>query len=40
LKDVADEERIHAASSLKLLYHRGPDEEKLYKKGLKRMMKS
>jgi rubrerythrin len=46
LKDVADEERIHAGQFLKLLYHLAPDEEKLYEKGakeddeiLKKMMK-
>jgi len=33
LKDVADEERVHAGEFLKLLYHLAPDEEKLYKKG-------
>ena len=35
LKDVADEERVHAGQFLKLLYHLAPDEEKLYKKGAK-----
>lgn len=35
LKDVADEERIHAGQFLKLLYHLAPDEEKLYEKGAK-----
>jgi rubrerythrin len=33
LKDVADEERVHAGQFLKLLYHLSPDEEKLYEKG-------
>ncbi|ABQ25368.1 ferritin family protein [Geotalea uraniireducens] len=33
LKDVADEERVHAGEFLKLLYHLAPDEEKLYEKG-------
>jgi len=35
LKDVADEERVHAGQFLKLLYHLAPDEEKLYEKGAK-----
>ena len=35
LKDVADEERVHAGQFLKLLYHLAPDEEKLYLKGAK-----
>jgi len=35
LKDVADEERVHAGQFLKLLYHLAPDEEALYKKGAK-----
>ena len=35
LKDVADEERVHAGQFLKLLYHLAPDEEKLYQKGAK-----
>lgn len=33
LKDIADEERVHAGEFLKLLYHLAPDEEKLYEKG-------
>lgn len=33
LKDVADEERVHAGEFLKLLYHLAPDEEKFYEKG-------
>lgn len=33
LKDIADEERVHAGEFLKLLYHLSPDEEKLYEKG-------
>ena len=35
LKDVADEERVHAGQFLKLLYHLAPDEQKLYEKGAK-----
>ena len=35
LKDVADEERVHAGQFLKLLYHLAPDEEKFYEKGYK-----
>ena len=35
LKDVADEERVHAGQFITLLYHLDPDEEKLYKKGAK-----
>jgi rubrerythrin len=35
LKDVADEERVHAGQFLKLLYNLAPDEEKLYEKGAK-----
>jgi rubrerythrin len=33
LKDIADEERVHAGEFLKLLYHLAPDEEMLYAKG-------
>ena len=33
LKDIADEERVHAGEFLKLLYHLAPNEEKLYEKG-------
>ena len=33
LKDVADEERVHAGQFLKLLYYNAPDEEKLYEQG-------
>ena len=33
LKDIADEERVHAGEFLKLLYALAPDEEKLYAKG-------
>ena len=35
LKDIADEERVHAGEFLKLLYHLAPEEAKLYKKGVK-----
>jgi rubrerythrin len=33
LKDIADEERVHAGEFLKLLYALSPDEETLYAKG-------
>lgn len=33
LKDIADEERVHAGEFLRLLYELAPDEEKLYKEG-------
>jgi len=33
MKDVADEERVHAGEFLKLLYHLAPDEEKFYTEG-------
>ena len=33
LRDIADEERVHAGEFLKLLYHLQPDEEKLYAEG-------
>ena len=33
LKDIADEERVHAGEFLKLLFHLAPDEEALYAKG-------
>lgn len=33
MKDVADEERIHAGEFLKLLYHLDPDEERFYAEG-------
>lgn len=33
LKDIADEERIHAGEFLRLLHELAPDEEKLYKEG-------
>jgi len=33
LKDIADEERVHAGEFLRLLHHLAPDEEKFYKEG-------
>ena len=33
MKEVADEERVHAGEFLKLLYHLAPDEEKFYAEG-------
>jgi rubrerythrin len=33
MKDVADEERVHAGEFLKLLYHLAPDEERFYAEG-------
>ena len=33
LKDIADEERVHAGEFLKLLYKLAPDEEALYARG-------
>jgi rubrerythrin len=33
LKDIADEERVHAGEFLKLLKHLSPDEEGFYNKG-------
>lgn len=35
LEDIANEERVHAGEFLKLLYHLAPDEEELYKEGMK-----
>ena len=35
LKDIADEERVHAGEFLRLLYELSPDEEKLYAEGAK-----
>jgi rubrerythrin len=35
LKDIADEERVHAGEFLKLLYELAPDEKTLYVKGAK-----
>jgi rubrerythrin len=33
LREIADEERVHAGEFLKLLYHLSPDEATLYAKG-------
>ncbi len=33
LKDIADEERVHAGEFLRLLKHLAPDEEKYYAEG-------
>ncbi len=33
LKDIADEERVHAGEFLRLLYELDPDEESFYKEG-------
>jgi len=33
LKDIADEERVHAGEFLRLLYHLAPDEEGFYREG-------
>ncbi len=33
LKDIADEERVHAGEFLRLLRHLAPDEEKFYEEG-------
>ncbi len=33
LKDIADEERVHAGEFLRLLKHLAPDEEKFYDRG-------
>jgi len=35
LKDIADEERVHAGEFLRLLRKLAPDEEKFYAKGVK-----
>lgn len=35
LKDIADEERVHAGEFLRLLHHLAPDEAGLYEKGAK-----
>ena len=35
LKDIADEERVHAGEFLRLLKHLAPDEEKFYAEGTK-----
>jgi rubrerythrin len=33
LKDIADEERVHAGEFLRLLHHLAPDEAKFYSEG-------
>jgi rubrerythrin len=33
LKDIADEERVHAGEFLKLRHHLAPEEAKFYEKG-------
>jgi rubrerythrin len=33
LKDIADEERVHAGEFMKLLYNLDPEEEGYYKEG-------
>ena len=33
LKNIADEERVHAGEFLRLLHHLAPDEEKFYAEG-------
>lgn len=35
LKEIADEELVHAGEFLRLLHELAPDEDKLYKKGVK-----
>jgi rubrerythrin len=35
LKDIADEERVHAGEFLRLLHELAPDEERFYAKGAK-----
>ena len=35
LKDIADEERVHAGEFLRLLKHLAPDEERFYDEGAK-----
>jgi rubrerythrin len=35
LKDIANEERVHAGEFLRLLYELAPDEEKFYAEGAK-----
>jgi rubrerythrin len=35
LKDIADEERVHAGEFLKLLHYLAPEEAELYEKGAK-----
>jgi len=33
LRDIADEERVHAGEFLRLLHHLAPDEQKFYDEG-------
>lgn len=40
LKDIADEERVHAGEFLKLLYELAPDEKALYDRALEELKKS
>jgi rubrerythrin len=35
LRDIADEERVHAGEFLRLLHELAPDEEKFYAEGMK-----
>jgi len=35
LKDIADEERVHAGEFLRLLYELAPNEQKIYAQGAK-----
>ena len=39
LKDIADEERVHAGEFLKLLHHLAPDEQKYYNEGYEEVEK-
>jgi rubrerythrin len=39
LKDIADEERVHAGEFLRLLHELAPDEQKFYDKGAKEVEK-
>lgn len=39
LKDIADEERVHAGEFLQLLYELAPDEEPFYAEGAKEVKK-
>ena len=39
LKDIADEERVHAGEFLRLLYELDPDEKKFYAEGAKEVEK-
>ncbi len=39
LKDIADEERVHAGEFLRLLKHLAPDEEKFYAEGAEEVQK-